>query len=114
MVYCWHAWCAAGGMLRVLLLAGPLTRLLALDGVRDPGNLGTLLRTALAFGWDSVFLLPNCVDPLNEKAGVPPILSCELTLCVRRTRQMHHNRGGWGAQPMNGGGSCVISVACGM
>ena len=34
-----------------------LTRLLVLDGVQDPGNLGTLLRTALALGWQGVFLL---------------------------------------------------------
>jgi RNA methyltransferase, TrmH family len=41
--------------------------ILVLDGINDPGNLGTLLRTALAFGWDGVFLLPNCCDPYNEK-----------------------------------------------
>ncbi len=42
--------------------------ILALDGLSDPGNLGTLLRTALALGWEGVFLLPTCVDPFNEKA----------------------------------------------
>ena len=42
--------------------------LLALDGVSDPGNLGTLLRTALALGWEGVFLTENCCDPFNEKA----------------------------------------------
>lgn len=48
---------------------GPaLTRLLALEGVQDPGNLGTLLRTACAFGWDAVLLLPGCCDPYNDKA----------------------------------------------
>src|SRR5579872_4330388 len=30
--------------------------LLALDGIADPGNLGTLLRTALALGWEGVFI----------------------------------------------------------
>lgn len=30
--------------------AGKMTRLLALDGIQDPGNLGTLVRTALALG----------------------------------------------------------------
>lgn len=43
-------------------------RVLALDGVSDPGNLGTLLRTALAFQWDAVYFLPGCCDPFNEKA----------------------------------------------
>lgn len=42
--------------------------ILALDGLTDPGNLGTLLRTALSLGWEGGFLLPGCVDPFNEKA----------------------------------------------
>ncbi|XP_076905240.1 uncharacterized protein LOC143560939 [Bidens hawaiensis] len=43
-------------------------RILILDGIQDPGNLGTLLRSAVAFGWDGAFLLPGCCDPFNEKA----------------------------------------------
>lgn len=43
-------------------------KILALDGVGDPGNLGTLLRTALALGWEGVLLLPGCCDPFNDKA----------------------------------------------
>lgn len=43
------------------------TLALALDGVRDPGNLGTLLRTACAASVDVVALLPGCVDPFNPK-----------------------------------------------
>lgn len=43
-------------------------RLLVLDGISDPGNLGTLLRTSLALGWDGVYLLENTCDPFNEKA----------------------------------------------
>jgi len=41
--------------------------ILALDRIADPGNLGTLLRTAHALGWEGIFLLPNCVDPFNDK-----------------------------------------------
>ena len=44
------------------------TRVLALDGIQDPGNLGTLVRTALALGWDAVALLPGTCDPFNDKA----------------------------------------------
>jgi TrmH family RNA methyltransferase len=43
------------------------THFLALDAVSDPGNMGTLLRTALAMGWDGVYILDNSVDPFNEK-----------------------------------------------
>lgn len=43
-------------------------RLVAFDRVADPGNLGTLIRTALAFGWEGVFLMEGCCDPFNDKA----------------------------------------------
>lgn len=42
-------------------------QVLALDGISDPGNMGTLMRTALAFGWKTVYFLPKCCDPFNEK-----------------------------------------------
>ncbi|MES2198804.1 MAG: RNA methyltransferase [Chlamydiota bacterium] len=42
--------------------------LLVLDGIADPGNLGTLLRTAWALGWEGVYLTENSCDPFNEKA----------------------------------------------
>ncbi|MEI8365212.1 MAG: RNA methyltransferase [Parachlamydiaceae bacterium] len=41
---------------------------IVLDGINDPGNLGTLLRSALALGWDGAFILGDCCDPFNEKA----------------------------------------------
>jgi TrmH family RNA methyltransferase len=50
------------------LAPGALPRLLALDGVQDPGNLGTLMRSAAGLGWGGVFLLPGCCDPFNDKA----------------------------------------------
>ncbi len=42
-------------------------RLLLLDNVSDPGNLGTLVRTALGFNFDGIFLSENTVDIHNEK-----------------------------------------------
>jgi TrmH family RNA methyltransferase len=44
-----------------------LTLALVLDGLGDPGNLGTILRTATAAGVQSVFLAPGTVDPYNPK-----------------------------------------------
>lgn len=46
----------------------PGERLLVLDGVQDPGNVGTIWRTADAFGADGLVLLPGCADPWQPKA----------------------------------------------
>lgn len=40
---------------------------LALDGIRDPGNLGTIIRTADWFGARAVFCSPDTVDCFNPK-----------------------------------------------
>lgn len=42
-------------------------KLLLLDNISDPGNAGTLLRSAQAFGFDAVVLTNNSVDPFNPK-----------------------------------------------
>lgn len=42
-------------------------RVLILDAIQEPGNMGTILRTAGASGVDVVILAPNCVDPYNPK-----------------------------------------------
>lgn len=46
----------------------PTHPLLILDHLADPGNVGTLLRTALALGWNNVFCTPHTADPFNAKA----------------------------------------------
>ena len=45
--------------------AGP--RLLALDGVQDPGNVGTIIRTADAAGFDGILFSPDCADLFSPK-----------------------------------------------
>ena len=61
---------AVGRIHREPLPAGALERglTLALDGVQDPGNVGTLLRIADWFGLDRVVLSPDCADPFAQKA----------------------------------------------
>lgn len=43
------------------------SKFLILDGLQDPGNVGTIWRTADAFGADGLFLLPGCADPWGSK-----------------------------------------------
>lgn len=42
-------------------------RYLALDSLQDPGNVGTIWRTADALGADGLFLLGDCADPFQPK-----------------------------------------------
>lgn len=69
----------------------PGGRFLVLDGVQDPGNVGTIWRTADALGADALVLLPGCADPWSPKVVRAtmgacfrlPVLACTLeTLTV--------------------------------
>ena len=60
---------AVGKLRHLSLSPGELDRglTLALDGVQDPGNVGTLLRIADWFGLDRVLLAPGCADLHSQK-----------------------------------------------
>ncbi|MFT5196206.1 MAG: TrmH family RNA methyltransferase [Cellvibrionaceae bacterium] len=60
------------------------TFLLCLDQVRDPGNLGTLMRSAFAAGVEGLILGPGCVDPFNPKV-VRSSMGTVLRLPVQQT-----------------------------
>jgi TrmH family RNA methyltransferase len=49
-------------------LKGKDAFILVLDGLQDPGNVGTLFRTAEAAGVSGVLLTRGCADPLSPKA----------------------------------------------
>ena len=43
------------------------SKYLLLDGIQDPGNLGTIIRSSLAFGVDTIVLSKDSVDLYNDK-----------------------------------------------
>lgn len=45
----------------------PQSRVVLLDDVQDPGNVGTIIRTAHSFGFDTVYLSKASADLYNEK-----------------------------------------------
>lgn len=60
---------ALGRLRRAALAPGELGQglTLALDGIQDPGNVGTLLRLADWFGFARVLLSPDCADLFSQK-----------------------------------------------
>lgn len=70
--------------------------ILILDGIRDPGNLGTILRTASAFGYGNVIMSEDCADIYNPKTvrasmgtvfRQPTVRVRELSLTVSALRE---------------------------
>jgi TrmH family RNA methyltransferase len=49
------------------LKLGDQSMVLIIDGLQDPGNLGTIIRTAWAVGVDGILCLTGTVDPYNSK-----------------------------------------------
>ncbi len=64
---------------------------LLLDGVRDPGNLGTLLRSAAAAGVDQVILLPGVTDPWSPKA-LRAGMGAHFRVAIRQARTVEQAR----------------------
>ncbi len=72
--------------------------LVVLDGVQDPGNVGTLIRSALAFGADALILTNDSADPYNPKvirasAGLVfalPIITLSPNALLAQLQQQGH------------------------
>lgn len=59
-------------------------RILLLEDIQDPGNDGTLIRTAAAFGFSGVIMTDKCADPLSPKC-VQATAGSVLSVWIRRT-----------------------------
>lgn len=59
-------------------------KILLLEHVQDPGNVGTLIRTAAAFGVDGMIMSDQCADPFSPKAAQSTAGSL-LSLWIRRS-----------------------------
>lgn len=59
-------------------------KILLLEDIQNPGNVGTLIRTAGAFGFSGIILTERCVDPLSPKC-VQSSAGSVLSVWMRRT-----------------------------
>ena len=78
--------------------------ILLLEDIQDPGNVGTLIRTAAAFDFSGVILSDNCADPLGPKC-VQSSAGTVLSLWLRRTPCYRDL-----AEELRGRGYCLVAA----
>ena len=59
-------------------------RILMLEDIQDPGNIGSLIRSAVAFGYSGVVMSDKCADPFSPKC-VQSTAGALLSPWIRRT-----------------------------
>ena len=60
-------------------------KILILEDIQDPGNAGTLIRTAAAFDFSGIIMTEKCADPFSPKC-VQATAGSILSLWIRRTK----------------------------
>ncbi|MGA2079709.1 MAG: RNA methyltransferase [Holophaga sp.] len=74
---------------------GPLpARVIVPWGIQDPGNLGAILRSAAAFGFQEALLGPLCADPFSPRA-LRGSMGAAFLMPVRRTGELAADHGRW-------------------
>jgi len=101
------------GLLAVITAPQPAMSLpgdfcLLLDGVQDPGNVGSILRSAAAAGVAQVLLSPHCAF-----AWSPKVLRAGQGAHFRVEIQEHVDLVAWASAYRSGGGDVVATVATG-
>ena len=71
-----------------ILPASMGNRILLLEDIQDPGNVGTLMRTAAAFDYSGIILSEKCADPFSSKA-VQSTAGTVLSVWIRKTNRYH-------------------------
>ena len=81
-------------------------RIVILDGIQDPGNLGTIIRSAVAFNFDTVVLSKNTVDLYNPKVlRSTKGMLFNINIIVRDIEEFINDLDGWtiyGTDVING------------
>lgn len=75
------------------ILAGSEARLLCLEDIQDPGNLGTMIRTAEGAGMSGIVLSKGCVDLFNPKvvrATMGSLFRVPFYCCDDLAEEMNH------------------------
>jgi len=79
-------------------------------GIQDPGNLGAILRSAAAFGFQEALLGPLCADPFSAKA-LRGSMGAAFLMPLRRTERLVLDEGRWLALD-GGAGAVALAQAC--
>lgn len=82
-------------------------KVLLLEDVQDPGNVGSLIRTAAAFGFSGVTLTEKCADPLSPKC-LQSTAGTVLSLWIRRTHSYRAL-----AEELKSGGYALVATDLG-
>ena len=90
---------------------GPLGGLVIVPwGIQDPGNLGAILRSAAAFGFQEALLGPLCADPFSPRA-LRGSMGAAFLMPLRRVDELTLDPGRWFA--LDGGpGALPLADAC--
>jgi len=89
-------------------------RIIVLDNIQDPGNLGTIIRSAVAFNFDTVVLSKNTVDLYNPKViRSTKGMLFNVDIIVRDLEDFLGNLDGYaiyGTDVVNGNNICDIDI----